>query len=185
MTLSKSLFFPARKEWCTFHKISDFSCSGCVKRVFFIAFVWKYTPFWSAAVAESTVMRQHPVYYKYDRIAGFIFYLRLAAMRWVPTNEFPAIISPFCSSEKEENQAWLIIKYPSKVLMYMYLHCVHTVFLSVTHGPCMEPYSFFRTVYPIAPHLRLNKYTTAQNPGPGQSFIDILPERIEKQEIDH
>jgi hypothetical protein len=54
------------------------------------------------------------VFDKYDWIAGFIFYLRLAAMRWVPTNEFPAIISPFCSSKKEENHARLTIKYPQK-----------------------------------------------------------------------
>ena len=41
--MSKSLFFPDRTEWCSFHKIPDFSCSHCVKRVFYGASVLKCT----------------------------------------------------------------------------------------------------------------------------------------------
>jgi hypothetical protein len=37
----KSLFFIT--EQSDFHKIPDFSCSRCVKRVFSSAFVWKCT----------------------------------------------------------------------------------------------------------------------------------------------
>ncbi len=36
-------FFPDRTEWVGFHKIPDFSCSCCVKRMFYSAFVWKCT----------------------------------------------------------------------------------------------------------------------------------------------
>ncbi len=39
----KKFFFSDRTEWCSFHKLPDFSCSRCVKRVFYSAFVWKCT----------------------------------------------------------------------------------------------------------------------------------------------
>ncbi len=39
----KVCFFPDREEWCRFHKIPDFSCCHCVKRVFYSAIVWKCT----------------------------------------------------------------------------------------------------------------------------------------------
>jgi hypothetical protein len=35
------VFFRDRTEWCSFHKFPDFSCSRCVKRVSYSAFVWK------------------------------------------------------------------------------------------------------------------------------------------------
>jgi hypothetical protein len=41
MILSKSCLFSDRNEWCSFHKIPDFSCSHCVKIAFYSAFVWK------------------------------------------------------------------------------------------------------------------------------------------------
>ncbi len=40
MTYCQKVFF-FRKEWCSFHKIPDFSCSRCVKRIFNSAFDWK------------------------------------------------------------------------------------------------------------------------------------------------
>ncbi len=43
MILSKRFFFPNRTEWCSFHKIPNFLCSRCVKRVFYSVFVWKCT----------------------------------------------------------------------------------------------------------------------------------------------
>ncbi len=41
--VKKFAFFPYRTEWCNFHKFPDFSCSRCVKKVFYSAFVWKCT----------------------------------------------------------------------------------------------------------------------------------------------
>ncbi len=43
ITKCQKVFFSNRTEWCSFHKIPDFSCSCCVKRVFYSAFVWKCT----------------------------------------------------------------------------------------------------------------------------------------------
>jgi hypothetical protein len=55
--------FATQKKQESFHKIPDFSCSRCIKRVFNRAFVWKcinmcivQAPFWSPVVAESIVM---------------------------------------------------------------------------------------------------------------------------------
>jgi hypothetical protein len=56
MILSKSFFcFPDRQEWCSFHKITDFSCSHCVKRLFYSAFVWKC----ASTVLEFSCCRIH------------------------------------------------------------------------------------------------------------------------------
>jgi hypothetical protein len=57
------VFFQTEESDIVLQKIPDFSCSCCVTRVIYSAFVWKCTdmriaqaPFWSAVVAESTVL---------------------------------------------------------------------------------------------------------------------------------
>jgi hypothetical protein len=58
MLLSKSFFFPDRKELCTIHKFQTFHVAvGCVKRVFSVHLFGNApicaSTIWSAVVAES------------------------------------------------------------------------------------------------------------------------------------